>query len=163
MSKAEAGNALSMVAAGLIVGSPLLSHLSDKVFRARKPVLLLATAAVVGVTALLAFRAGTLSVPMLYLACFGIGFTGSLMVLGFTMTKELYPVSIAGTALGLVNIFPFTGGAVFQIVLGSILERYGRTGEAFTLAGYEHAFLALFGCAVLAFLFGLCTRETLAR
>jgi sugar phosphate permease len=72
-------------------------------------------------------------------------------------------VSIAGTALGLVNIFPFTGGALFQIFLGYILERSGKTGDAFTLAGYEQAFLSLLGCAVLALVFGLFTKETLAR
>lgn len=51
LSKAQAGAILSMCALGMIIGSPALSHLSNKVFRARKPVMVLSslcTLAIVG-------------------------------------------------------------------------------------------------------------------
>lgn len=72
-------------------------------------------------------------------------------------------MQIAGTSTGLVNLFPFAGGAVAQPVLGYILERHGRQADAFTLAGYEQAFLLLFFCGVIAFLASLCLKETLVR
>ena len=84
-------------------------------------------------------------------------------MIGFTTTKELFPVQIAGTSTGLVNLFPFAGGAVAQPVLGYVLERHGREADAFTLAGYEHAFLLLFACGVIAFLASLCMKETLVK
>jgi sugar phosphate permease len=84
-------------------------------------------------------------------------------VIGFTTTKELFPVQIAGTSTGLVNIFPFAGGAVFQPLLGYLLERPGKAGDAFSLIGYKQAFLALFLCGLLAFLACLFLKETLVK
>ncbi len=164
LAKPEAGRILSMIAVGMVVGSPFLSYLSSNVFRARKPVIVLCSAVVLGISALLAFRTDAIPVFGLYLVCLGLGvFASAVVVIGFTANKELFPVQMAGTATGLVNLFPFAGGAVFQPVLGVVLERSGRTGEAFTLAGYENAFLVLFLCAAAAFLASFFLKETLAR
>jgi len=43
------------------------------------------------------------------------GTTGPIQV---AVAKELFPMAIAGTAKGCVNIFPFLGGAFFQILVG---------------------------------------------
>ena len=164
LSKAEAGQTLSMLAVGMIVGSPLLSILSDRMFRGRKPVLLLSSFIVLCLTALLAFYTDRLSIPALYLLCFGLGvFSSAIVVIGFTTTKELFPVQIAGTSTGLVNLFPFAGGALFQPFLGYLLERPGKTGDAFTLTGYKQAFFALFLCGLLAFFACFFLKETLAK
>lgn len=162
LSKAKAGHILSMIALGMIFGSPLLSFLSNRVFQARKPVLLLSSFIVLCLTALLSFRTDGLPLGGLYLITLGLGvFSSAIVVIGFTMTKELFPVQIAGTSTGLVNLFPFAGGAVFQPLLGYVLERHGKAGEAFTPAGYEQAFLVLFGCGLIAFLACLFMKETL--
>jgi sugar phosphate permease len=162
-SKAQAGQILSMLAIGMIVGSPILSFLSNRVFQGRKPVLVLSSFVLLCLTALLAFYTDELPLAGLYLICLGLGiFSSAVVVIGFTTTKELFPVQIAGTSTGLVNIFPFAGGAVFQPLLGYLLESHGRVEGAFTLAGYEQAFLLLFFCSLIAFLASLCLQETLA-
>jgi sugar phosphate permease len=162
-SKAQAGQILSMLAIGMIVGSPILSFLSNRVFQGRKPVLVLSSFVLLCLTALLAFYTEELPLAGLYLICFGLGiFSSAIVVIGFTTTKELFPVQIAGTSTGLVNIFPFAGGAVFQPLLGYLLESHGRVEGAFSLAGYEQAFLLLFFCGLIAFLASLCVQETLA-
>ncbi|HVO82886.1 MAG TPA: MFS transporter, partial [Syntrophobacteria bacterium] len=162
LTKAEAGHILSMVAVGLIVGSPLVSLLSDRIFRARKPVLVLASAIVAGITALLAFRTDALSLLALSLICLGVGmFSGAIVVIAFTATKELFPVQMAGTSTGLVNLFPFVGSGIFQPYLGYLLERQSHPAGAFTVAGYRHAFLALFACGMIALLASLLVKETL--
>lgn len=164
LSKTEAGNILSMLAIGMILGSPLVSFLSDRVFRGRKPVLLLGSFIVLNLTGLLAFYTADLSIPALYLICLGLGmFSGAIVVIGFTTTKELFPVQIAGTSTGVVNLFPFAAGAIFQPVLGYLLERKGRVNGAFTLAGYEQAFFTLFLCALIALLACLFVKETFPK
>ena len=164
LTKAQAGQILSMIAIGMIVGSPLVSFLSNRIFRGRKPVLVVASFIVLCLTAVLAFHTERLSLPVLYLICLGLGiFSSAVVVVGFTTTKELFPVQIAGTSTGLVNLFPFAGGAVFQPLLGYLLERNGRVEEAFPLAGYQQAFFALFLCGVVAFLACLFLEETLAK
>lgn len=162
-SKAQAGQILSMLAIGMIVGSPILSFLSNRVFQGRKPVLVLCSFVLLCLTALLAFCTEELPLAGLYLICLGLGiFSSAIVVIGFTTTKELFPLQIAGTSTGLVNIFPFAGGAVFQPLLGYILESHGRVEGVFSLAGYEQAFLLLFFCGLIAFLASLCLQETLA-
>jgi sugar phosphate permease len=164
LSKAKAGQILSMIAIGMIVGSPLLSFLSNRVFQGRKPVLVLSSFVVLCLTALLAFYTDGIPLLGLYLISLGLGiFSSAVVVIGFTTTKELFPVQMAGTSTGLVNLFPFAGGAVFQPVLGYLLERHGRIEDAFTLAGYEGAFLALFVCGIIAFLATLFLQETLTK
>jgi sugar phosphate permease len=162
MSKSQAGQVLSLLAIGLIVGSPLLGFLSNQVFRARKPVIVLSSLIVVGLTAALAFYTDRIPIAGLYLICLGLGmFASSTVVVAFTATKELFPIQIAGTATGLVNIFPFAGGAVMQPVLGLVLEQHGRINGAFVPSGYRQAFGLLFGSALIALISSLFLKETL--
>ncbi|HBB17603.1 MAG TPA: MFS transporter [Syntrophus sp. (in: bacteria)] len=164
LSKAESGKILSMLAVGLIVGSPLLSFLSTVVFRARKPVIVLSCIIVLCLTGVLAFYTAQVSTTGLYLLYLGFGmFSSSIVVIGFTTAKELFPVQIAGTATGLINLFPITGGAIFQPLLGFFLERQGRMGDAFTLAGYKQAFLVLFLSGIVALGASLFIKETMVR
>ena len=164
LTKAQAGQVLSMLAIGMIVGSPMLSILSNRIFQRRKPVIVLSSFVSLCLTALLAFYTDELPLSGLYLICLGLGiFSNAVVVIAFTTTKELFPVQIAGTSTGLVNIFPFAGGAVFQPLLGYVLESHGRVGSAFTQAGYEKAFLVLFVCGIIAFVASLCLQETLAK
>ena len=164
LTKAQAGKILSMMAIGMIVESPLVSFLSNRAFQGRKPVLILSSFITLCLTALLAFRTAGLTVPVLYLLCFALGiFSSAIVVVGFTTTKELFPVRMAGTSTGLVNLFPFAGGAVFQPLLGYLLERHGRVEGAFSVAGYEQAFLTLFLSGLIAFLASLFLKETLAK
>lgn len=164
LTKAQTGQILSMLAIGMIAGSPMLSVLSNRVFQGRKPVLVLSSFVLLCLTALLAFYTDRLPIAGLYLICLGLGiFSSAVVVIGFTTTKELFPVQIAGTSTGLVNIFPFAGGAIFQPLLGYVLESHGRVGDAFTLAGYEKTFFVLFVCGIIAFVASLCLQETLAK
>lgn len=142
MTKPQAGNVLNMVAVGLIVGSPVLSALSDKVLTSRKKVMILSSLAVAATMALLTLFTARLNAPLLYLAFFSIGmFSAAIVVIAFTATKELFPIEIAGTSVGTVNLFPFAGGAVFQPVLGHIIDRFGASAGATPVAGYRAAFL----------------------
>ncbi|MGD8368828.1 MAG: MFS transporter [Desulfobacterales bacterium] len=164
MSKAQAGGILSMLAVGMIVGSPLQSYCSNRIFKGRKPAIVISSAIVVLLTAALAFRTDSIPVYGHYGICLGLGiFSSAVVVIGFTATKELFPVRMAGTATGLVNLFPFAGGAIFQPVLGWVLEKNGRVDDSFTLAGYHQAMLILFFCAVIAAASGIFMKETMKR
>jgi sugar phosphate permease len=162
LSKAQAAQILSMLAVGMIIGSPLLSYLSTNVFRARKPVLVLSSSILVGLTIPLAFFTASIPLVFLYVLCLGLGiFSAAIVVIGFTTNKELFPVQMAGTATGIVNLFPFAGGAVFQPVLGYFLERHGSVAGSFTPAAYQQTLLILFFAAVIAFVASLFLKESM--
>lgn len=161
VSKSRAGSILSWVAVGMIVGSPLIGYFSNRLFKGRKPLLVLSSLFMVILVSPLAFATDRLPLPLIGLLCLGFGiFTGAIIVFGFTATKELFPVQMAGTALGLINLFPFAGGAVLQPWLGAILESHGRVEQAFTTAGYRAAFLVLFWISLTAFGASLLMTET---
>lgn len=162
MPKSEASNILSLFAVGMIVGSPMLSYLSNNVFRARKPVIVLSTIMTVIISAVLAFYTGEIPVTGHYFICLSLGiFTSAIVVIGFTTNKELFPVQMAGTATGMINLFPFAGGAVFQPILGYALEQHGKINGKFVLAGYQNAFLILFICGIIALTASFFLKETL--
>jgi len=165
LTKPHAGHILSMAAFGMIVGSPLLSWLSNRVFRARKPVLIMGSCFMVAVTGVLFLFTSRIPLPFYYPICLIVGiFSGAMVTIGFTTNKELFPVSIAGTATGLVNFFPFAGGAVFQVVLGVVLEKQGLNAQGgFLLAGFQQGLLVLFLCGAVALVASLFLKETLVE
>ena len=161
MDKVAAGRVLSMLAVGLVGGAPLMTWLADRVFRRNKPVLVLCGVVMLFLNALLIWRTATLPlwglyvIFTLYAACAnGIG------AVAFTMNKELFPVSISGTASGLVNLFPFAAAAIFQPAIGLVLESFGKTATGFSLAGYKTVFVIYFGTMVVALAAALFTHET---
>ena len=154
-----------MIAWGMIVGSPLVGFLSDRVLKSRrKPFIGCAAVLVVEMGLLWRYPDG-LSVPLLYLFFFVFAVCSSAIVaVGFTSTKELFPVAIAGTSVGTVNLFPFLGGAVYMPVLGRILDGYPRAAAgASSLAGYTAMLGVLFVSAVVALGCTLMMEETFNR
>ena len=86
----------------------------------------------------------------------------AVVVIAFTATKELFPVRIAGTSVGAINLFPFAGGAVFQPFLGQVLERFGGSAEAYSAAGYKAMFTVCFAAALGALAAISFMKETLS-
>ncbi|MBF0398914.1 MAG: MFS transporter [Desulfobacterales bacterium] len=164
LSKSQSGQILSMFSLAMIVGSPMQSFILDKILKGRKPAIIFSSIITLLITSALAFYTGKIPVWGLYLLCLGFGiFTSSIVVVAFTIVKELFPIQIAGTATGIVNIFPFAGGAIFQPILGYILEKGGVINNKFTLPAYQQAFFVLFICAALALFFSLLFKEPIDK
>ena len=162
MTRAQAGAVLSMIAWGMIVGSPPLGYLSDKVMKSRKkPFVFCAFLLVVDLAFLYMFPSGlSRTVLSIFFFIFSIC-ASSVVIFGFTMIKELFPVEIAGTSTGLVNIFPFLGGAVFMPLLGRVLDAYPKTAAGgYSLEAYKTLLLILLGASVVSLICTLLMKET---
>jgi sugar phosphate permease len=85
------------------------------------------------------------------------------VVIGFSATKELFPVEIAGTSIGMINLFPFAGGAMCQPLFGLILQNYGQVDNKYSVVAYQSGFLLLMVCAVLAICSACMIKETLEK
>jgi len=163
LSRTQAGQVLSLLAVGLILGSPFWSHLSDRVLRSRKRCIVISAGVTLLVTLPLAFFPAGLNLNLLYLLCFLLGAFGSaIVVIGFTAAKELFPLDLAGTSVGLVNLFPFLGGALLQVLVGVVLERSGGPQGVFSAQAYGNGFKIFFFSALLALAASLLVQETLA-
>jgi sugar phosphate permease len=162
MTRAQAGAVLSMIAWGMIVGSPPLGYLSDKVMKSRKkPFIFCAFLLVVDLAFLYLFPADHSRIVLsIFFFIFSIC-ASSVVIFGFTMIKELFPVEIAGTSTGLVNIFPFLGGAVFMPLLGRVLDAYPKTtAGGYSLASYKMLLLVLLVASVVSLICTLLMKET---
>ncbi len=161
LTRRQAGSVLNMLAVAMIVGSPFLSFVSDKLLRARKPLLLSCSLIMAVLTAVLTFLPDGMNRPMLYVFCFLLSICSSaIVVIAFSSTKELFPVEIAGTAVGLVNFFPFFGGAVMMPALGLILDRINPGARVFDASMYGKAFGLLFLGALIALAAAFFVQET---
>jgi sugar phosphate permease len=162
MTRAEAGHILTMIAVGMIIGSPLVSLLSDRVFHSRKKVLTLASTVLFMVLMWLNMFPQDLSRFWLYVAFLIFSMSSAaIVVIGFTTTKELFPVEIAGTSVGTVNLFPFLGGAIFQPIVGRLLDAYPKAATgAYSLDGYRAMLLLLLGASIIVVASTFFIKET---
>ncbi len=162
LSRAEVGSMLNMIAVALIVASPIISALSDKVFYSRKRVMIITSAILVGEFLLLSIFPSGLSKLTLYVAIFIMAAcSAAIVVIAFTTAKELFPVEIAGTSTGTVNLFPFLGGGLFQPGIGWILDGYpaAATGE-YSLEGYRVMLMVLLAASIMCLICTFMMKET---
>jgi len=76
--------------------------------------------------------------------------SGGSLSLYMTIMKELFPLWLTGTALGLMNPAAFLGAAVFQPVSGFIMDAVERSGSIYPLEAYYHVFILFFISMILA-------------
>ncbi|MBT3226515.1 MAG: MFS transporter [Deltaproteobacteria bacterium] len=152
LQRSEVGAILSMIAWGMIIGSPLTSFVSDKVLKSRKKTFMLYTSLLVALFIFLNIFPSGLPIGALYMIFFMLSVSASsIVVMGFTTTKELFPVEIVGTSVGSVNIFPFFGGAVFMPIMGKVLDLYPKSPDgAYSFEAYSTMLLILLATSIVA-------------
>ncbi|WP_419660233.1 major facilitator family transporter [Desulfosarcina variabilis str. Montpellier] len=162
LSREETGAVLSMIAWGMIIGSPFLGLVSDRLLQSRKKPFIGCATVLVLEMGLLYLYPNSLPKLVLYGVFFVFSICASAIVaIGFTATKELFPVEIAGTSVGTVNLFPFLGGAIYMPMLGKILDLYPRTAsDAYALEGYTTMLLVLLISSIIALGCTLMIKET---
>ncbi len=160
LSKMETGSILSTFALALIFGSPLLGWIANRL--GRKPVLMGCSLLMMTVSGLMALHVNTLPIPALYILFFCLFLAGGpIGTVVATVSKELFPIEISGTSVGTVNIFPFLGGAVLQVVIGAALTA-GNPGQAiYNAESFRTMFFILFAVATLSFAASFLLKETL--
>jgi sugar phosphate permease len=165
MTRQQTGAVLSMLAWGMIIGSPLLGLFSEKVVKSRKKTFMLCTSLLVVLLGFLYMFPSNLPHWVLYAWFFMFSiFSSSVVIMAFTTTKELFPVEIAGTSVGTVNFFPFFGGAVFQWLLGVVLDLHGKTdADIYPLKAYSVILLILLISSVISLVCTFLMKETYRR
>lgn len=161
LTKIEASRILMMIAFGMIIGSPLIGILSDKIVKRRKPIHIASSTLLVITILIFVLFVDSIPLPILYLLvfCFGI-FAVSVMPVGFASIKDLFPKEMAGTASGIANLFPFILGAILQPLMGYILENVGKNGDIYTATAYQYAITVLLICAIVAMISSFFITET---
>jgi sugar phosphate permease len=145
-SRELAGTLLMFLSIGGICGGVIWGLLSERFFKARRPVLLMGTIGVAGAYAALFFLSSYPGDFVIGLIYFVLGFSGFAFLLNLGCVKEFFPLEIAGTAMGTVNAAMFMGVAAFQGITGYIVSHFG--GEPMT--AYRGVFCLYLASAILA-------------
>lgn len=136
----------SLIFIGWGVAAPLIGWVSDRMARRRRPliaggaILTLSTAAIIYLPGLPLAAAALL----LFIA----GAAGSSMILAYAVVKEHNDPEASGAAYGLVNTAVVGSGALFQPLIGWLLD-LGWTGvtdagaRVYSMADYESALAVL--------------------
>ncbi len=162
----QAGLAASMMLIGHGFGAPVLGWMSDRI-GLRKPILIVGT-----LIALLSFAAVIYApglpvmVAYLLLLVYGAMSSGSSIV--YATAKENNPIECTGVTSGFVNMTTMGTSAVFQAVLGWILDlRWDGVEHAgariYSVGAYQTAMTALIVTSAIAFILSFLVRETHCR
>jgi len=120
LSRNSAAFAVSWIFIGFAVGAPFFGWLSDFIGK-RKPILYTGTSiALVCITMALYSPTSHVVVLSLFLFCFGFGASGFFT--SFAMIRELFPLALAGTVLGVMNTFDAVCEALFEPAVGAVLD-----------------------------------------
>ena len=109
------GGLLSLAALAVALGEPLVAT------GRRKPAVVGGLAAQIVVLAVLIYVPG-LPVAALGGLCFLVGFLGSSQIVCFALARENHARQLSGTAIGFVNMMVTGAGALFQPLVGFLLD-----------------------------------------
>lgn len=166
LSKTQAASFSSVIFIGIAVGGPIIGWLSSRTQNRL-------TWLVVGNLGAIVSLAGLLYIPLnelvgsnrewlfAILTCelFAFGFFTSSMLLAFSLNRSLHADNRAGVVVGFTNMLVIVGSAVFQPLVGALLDyrqiKTGHTIMSFTLTDYHYALIMLPICqlAALAIIF----------
>lgn len=122
LSAKEAVNISNYTFYGWIISGPIIGALSDKIKRRCLPLTITGffAALLLGVV----FYMPGLTTPQLYTIFFMIGFCCGAHPLCFALGKESNPIQISGTAVAVTNMLIMAGGAIFQPMVGKLLDMH---------------------------------------
>ena len=155
----ERGKILMLFPVGFLFGGPILGFLSDRVFKNRKIVALLAMGFYTIFFFPLTSFFPTPSLIMIAGIFFFIGFLTSCGNVMYANIKELLPGSISGTAMSAVNFFTMAGGGVFQHVMGITIDKFSLHQGQLPPEAFSFAFGLCFVAAALGTVAYLFVRE----
>lgn len=137
------GSTISMmIFIGTIVGSTLIGWWSDVISKRRLPMLVFAWLSLI--LFLIILYGPKCSYFVYVILFFALGLTTAAQIIGYPVTRELNPSSLAGSALGFISVIimglpallqPLTG---YLIGLGSL-----HTTAVYTLADYRRGLILL--------------------
>jgi MFS family permease len=166
LERTQAAALTSLLFVGWGVGAPLFGWLSDRIGR-RRPVLIMGLLLESLSLAVLVYIAD-LPAAAVAMLCFLTGFFGSAQIVCFAIVKENHPARLSATGIGFVNAMVTGAGALFQPLMGFLLDVAWNGGmlagaRVYDLAAYHLAFSSLLIMGAVGLVCLLAVRETYCR
>lgn len=162
MDRTEAAGLTSLIFVSWAVGAPLLGGLSDRLGKRRLLMALGALPAGLCLGALPLTHGAPAAVLGLLMAVQGVA--ASSMVVGVALAREHTPPQVSSTAMGVVNMFVIGSGALFQPLIGLLLDlnwdgRIVDGARVYSPAAYGWALSVLPAACLIGFVMALLSRD----
>ncbi|MDF1678629.1 MAG: MFS transporter [Legionellaceae bacterium] len=157
-----AASVVSIIFIGWGIGSPIMGWLSDRLQR-RKPIILSSILLSMLFMAMMLYL--PLSPSMLFVVAFLYGMSNVGVSICYASACELAPQAYTGTALGLTNMASIILGALFQPLVGFLLDlqwdgQLVNGVRYYSAANLKNAMIALPICFILCLIACLLSKET---
>ncbi len=163
IDRVTAGAVTSVTFIGWGIGAPLIGWFSDRIGKRRSPLIAGMMLSALSLVAILYLP----GIPLwaVGVLCFGIGFGGSAQIVCFALVREHNPPQYSGTAIGMVNALVTGAGALFQPMIGWLLD-LGWDGlmvdgaRVYATGAYNLAFGVLVAGCIVGILCAVAVRES---
>lgn len=162
----QAASLNSFILVGALIGCPLAGWLSDKMGRRKLPMYYGAIISMLFV--LLILYGHNLSYSLMIALYFSIGFFTSTQVISYPLVAESNPAILTATSISVVSFNAISGGAVFQPLVGYLLDKNWDGTKlhnipVYSLQDYHHAFLIMPIAFVVALVVTWLLKETFCK
>lgn len=142
VSASTASGVVSMAWIGVAIGSPLIGWWSDHIGQRRLPLLVCSLIGLLGTGIL--FYSTKIPFYLAYPCAFMLGFAAGAQPVTFGIVKDINMPSNMGTASGFNNMAVIIGAAIFQPLVGHLLEWHwngvmSHGAPVYTAFAYHHA------------------------
>ncbi|MCE5243606.1 MAG: MFS transporter [Syntrophobacteraceae bacterium] len=141
LPKQEAANMLMFWPIGMAIGCFSIGWASDRLLKSRRKASLYGMIIYVFTWIPVVMWPASIPVQVFYPLLFVMGFFCGAYVPNYAHIAEGQPHSFIATANGMLNIWYFVGGALYQAVMGVILDFYGKVNDKFPVEAYQMAFI----------------------
>lgn len=121
-SRPTAAFIISFIFIGWAIGSPIFGWLSDTIGSRKLPMIFGSITSLIIMSVVL-YYPGLSKLSLILLLC-SFGICSSGFVLSFSIIRDINPKRYNATALGFMNMFNMLSGAIFQPIVGLILDLY---------------------------------------
>jgi MFS family permease len=163
IDRVTAGTVTSVTFIGWGIGAPLIGWFSDRIGKRRSPLIAGMILSALSLVAILYLP----GIPLWGVAvlCFGIGFGGSAQIVCFALVREHNLPQYSGTAIGMVNALVTGAGALFQPMIGWLLDLSWDGlmvdgARVYAIGAYNLAFGVLVAGCIVGILCAVAVRES---
>jgi MFS family permease len=152
ISNVFAGDAIAMIWLGTAIGSPLAGWFSNVV--QRRCSVLAGLAALGFISIMIAVYVNHLPLSILFIALFFMGFAAGGQSLAFAVVKDNHRTNTSSAAMGVNNMCVVFGGALFQPLIGKLLDLHHKgphlATPQYSTGDYHFALLLLPVCFLVS-------------
>ncbi len=157
---------IGLIFIGWGIGGPLIGWFSDRILR-RKPIMY--ASALIGCLIMgTILYIPNLPIPLLFALLFGYGVSNTGVATAYAVSAEINPRPIAGTSMAFANMASVIIGAIFQPIIGWLLDKHaGVTAQVvhpvYQADDFRYALVLLPVCMLLGVFFAKLVKETHCR